>query len=290
MIRTLGLGAAMAAAQEKPNVIFIMADDVGYNDLAAYGQMVFPTPHTDQLAAEGVRLTSAYSPASVCSPTRYAVLTGTDPFRRNITSHVLFNAEPLVIESSESTVASLLKEAGYATGVVGKWHLGLGDTLPRDLNHSGRGPNEIGFDYSFLVPDGHNMQPLYYMENGEVEGGVEPPFESALVVQHRVGTQLLQHNPAGAWESRRPPHEIGATLADKVDAFIERNADRPFFLYYTTGAVHSPLTPDARFQGKSGMGLFGDFVMEFEWAVGRVMAAFASSHGPSLAWTEGIEV
>jgi arylsulfatase A len=259
-------------AQGRPNIVFIMADDVGYNDLAAYGQILFPTPHTDRLADQGARLTAAYSPSAVCSPTRYAVLTGTDPFRQLITSHVLFNAEPMMIRPGESTVASLLQDVGYATGVIGKWHLGLGDSLPRDLNNPGRGPNEIGFDYSFLVPDGHNMLPHYYHENGLVVGGTEPAFESSLAIETRVGLQLLKHNPVGTWEYRRPYNQIGATLADKVDAFIEKHADQPFFLYYATCSVHSPLTPDPQFVGKSGIGPFGDFVMEFDWAVGRVMA------------------
>ncbi len=169
---------SLIASQEPPNIIFIMADDVGYNDLAVYGQEYFPTPYTDQLADQGILLTSAYSPSAVCSPTRYAVLTGTDPFRRYITSHVLFNAEPMTIGKDELTVGTLLQEMGYATGVVGKWHVGLGDGLPRDINDPGRGPNEIGFDYSFLVADGHNMDPRYYIENGVILGGVDPPFSS----------------------------------------------------------------------------------------------------------------
>lgn len=268
----LGASASMLNAETPPpNIIFIMADDVGYNDLAVYGQGYFPTPHTDRLASEGIQLTSAYSPSAVCTPTRYAVVTGTDPFRRFLTSHVIFNAHPLLIEPDQPTVASLLKPAGYATGVFGKWHLGLGDTLPRDLNHPGRGPNEIGFDYSFLVPDGHNMLPPYYIENGEVLGGVEPPFESELIIQNRVGTKLLQHNRVGEWPNRRPNDLIGAELADRVDAFIEAHADQPFFIYYPTCSIHFPLTPDPRFVGESGIGLHGDYVMEFDWAVGRVM-------------------
>jgi arylsulfatase A len=237
----------------------------------ATGQTLFPTPHTDRLAEQGVRLTSAYSPSPVCTPTRYAVLTGTDPFRQYVTSHVLFNGEPLIIGKNEQTVASLLQRAGYATGVVGKWHLGLGDSLPRDLNHPGRGPNEIGFDYSFIVPDGNNMLPHVYHENGAVVGGVEPPFKPNPKVIERIGFRMFEHTQRNDWPKRRPGHEIGATLADRVDAFLQTHADRPFFLYYATCTVHSPFTPDQRFEGKSGHGSFADFVMEFDWAVGRVM-------------------
>ncbi len=266
-LATLAAGQAPAA----PNIIFMMADDLGYNDLACYGQALFPTPNTDRLAEQGIRLTDAYSPSAVCSPTRYAVLTGTDPFRRYHTSHVLFNGEPLVIEPGQETVASLLKKSGYATGVIGKWHLGLGDSMPRDLNHPGRGPNDIGFDYSFLVPDGHNMYPRYYIENGEVVGGTQPPFASRLQLLNRLDYRLLQNLPVGEWENRRPEERIGATLADKVDAFLEQSRTRPFFLYYPTCSIHHPQKPDVRFQGKSGIGPHGDFVMEFDWAVGRVM-------------------
>lgn len=269
-----GLSGAFLAANEptrKPNIIVMMADDVGYNDLACYGEQPFPTPHTDQLAREGLRFTDAHSPSAICSPTRYAVVTGTDPFRRYHTSHVLFNGEPLVIGSQEPTVASLLKQAGYSTGVIGKWHLGLGDQIPRDLDRPGRGPNEVGFDYSYIVPDGHNMLPQYYHENGKVVGGIDPGFPSQMTLIDRVGYKLCQNKAASSWESRRDDHEIGGTLADQVDAFIEQNQDAPFFLYYPTCSVHFPKTPDRRFQDKSGVGPREDFVMEFDWAVGRVM-------------------
>ncbi|MCA1808467.1 MAG: sulfatase-like hydrolase/transferase [Lentisphaerae bacterium] len=269
---SLGVSAPKIKAETPPNIVFMMSDDIGYNDLAAYGQSYFPTPHTDLLAEQGIRLTTAYSSSAVCTPTRYAVLTGTDPFRRFLNSHVIFNAHPLLIEPGEPTVASLLKKVGYATGVIGKWHLGLGDTLPRDINHPGRGPNELGFDYACLVPDGHNMFPLYYIENGAVVGGVEPPLKSDLIIQNRVGTKLLQHKQQGEWPNRRPTELIGAELADHVDGFLEAHAEEPFFLYYPTCSIHFPLISDPRFQGQSGIGPHGDFVMEFDWAVGRVMA------------------
>jgi arylsulfatase A-like enzyme len=255
----------------RPNIILILADDLGYGDVGCYGAVKVQTPNIDRLAAQAMRFTDAHSPSAVCSPTRYAVLTGTDPFRRYHTSHVLFNAEPLVIQEGEATVASLLKEKGYHTGVIGKWHLGLGDRLPRDLHHPGRGPNDIGFDYSYLVPDGHNMDPRYYLENGRVEGGIKRPYESNVKILDRVGYKLLRHVPVGTWANRRPDHEIGNRLADKADEFIERHKDQPFFLYYPTCSIHGPQKPDPRFVGKSGIGPHGDFVLEFDWAVGRIM-------------------
>ena len=255
-----------------PNIILIVADDLGYNDLACYGQKRISTPNTDKMAQEGVRLTHAYSPSAVCSPTRYAIVTGTDPYRSYHDSHVLFNGEPLIIKNDELTVASLLKEYGYVTGVIGKWHLGLGDSLPRDLNNPGRGPNDIGFDYSFLIPDGHNMYPKYYTENGKVVGGIDPPFLSKVTIIDRVGYKLLQSVAVGIWENRRPDDKIGGTLADKVDDFIEKNRDKRFFLYYPASSIHFPIVPDSLFVGKSNIGAYGDFVMEFDWEVGRVMS------------------
>lgn len=265
-------GVAADEPDRPPNIILMMADDLGVHDLASYGQCRFPTPHTDRLAREGMQFTDAHSPGAICSPTRYAVVTGTDPFRRYHTSHVLFNGEPLVIGEREATVASLLKQQGYRTGVVGKWHLGLGDTLPRNLNRPGRGPNDIGFDDSYLVPDGHNMLPRYYLENGRAEGGTAEPFRSKVRLLDRVGYKLVQNEPVGNWKNRRPDHEIGARLADRVDAFLERNREGPFFLFYPTCSIHFPTTPDPRFIGQSGIGPHGDYVMEFDWAVGRVLA------------------
>lgn len=262
---------SMVYSQDRlPNVVVIMADDIGYDDLAVYGQDFFETPRTSELASQGLRLTAAYSPSAVCTPTRYGVVTGTDPFRRYHNSHVLFNAEPLIIGESEWTIGQMFQELGYRTGVVGKWHLGLGDQLPRDLHHPGRGPNEVGFDYSFIVPDGHNMFPRVYHENGEIYGG-PGDFPSRVEITRRLGYSFLIHRSTGDWENRRPDEQIGATLADKVDAFIEENAGQPFFLYYPTCSIHFPLTPDPRFVGKSGIGPHGDFVIEFDWAVGRVM-------------------
>lgn len=263
---------AMAPSPERPpNIVFIMADDLGYGELASYGQRLYPTPHTDRLAREGVRFTDAHSPNAVCSPTRYGVVTGTDPYRRYHTSHVLFNGEPLTIRPGEATVASLLKKKGYRTGVVGKWHMGVGDALPRDLNRPGRGPNDIGFDYSFIIPDGPDMRPHYYMENGHIEGVTTPEFDSQLSINRRVGYNLLIHHPVGTWKSRRPLDGIAARFAEKTTEFIERHRNEHFFLYFPTSSIHRPLTPDPRFVGKSGVGLREDFVMEFDWAVGQVM-------------------
>lgn len=266
---------ASAPAVARPNIVLIVADDLGYNDLASYGQTLFPTPATDQLAKQGRRLTHAYAPSAVCSPTRYAILTGTDPFRRYHTTHVLFNGEPLVIDANEPTIASLLQAQDYRTAVVGKWHLGLGDALPRDLNVPGRGPNQVGFDSSFIVPDGHNMLPAYYLRNGKVVGGTTVPFRFRPTVVEREGYSLLQHVPIGSWENRRPNDRIAETLVAEAVDFITENKDRPFFLYLPTCSIHFPAEPARQFVGRSGIGVHGDFVMEFDWMVGQVTAALS---------------
>jgi arylsulfatase A-like enzyme len=259
------------ASEKKPNIVVILADDIGYSDLGCYGQSLFPTPNTDKLARESMRFTDAYSNAAVCTPTRYSLLTGNCPFRRYHTSHVLFNGEPLIIDSNDFTLPKMLKKQGYTTGVVGKWHLGLGDSLPRDINNPGRGANDVGFDSSYIVPDGHNMKPGYYIENGRIEGGTEPPFESKIQILDRVGYKLVQHVAKDQWQDRRPDEQIGARLVEKAEEFIESNAEKPFFLYFPTCSIHFPLAPDPRFVGKSKIGIHGDYVMEFDWTVGRVM-------------------
>ena len=277
-----------SAREEKaprPNIVWIMADDLGWGDVGCYGSTTIPTPNLDRLAGEGMRFTDAHSPSAVCSPTRYGVLTGTDPFRRYHTSHVLFNGEPLAIAPHEATVASVLSDAGYATAVVGKWHLGLGDAMPRELTAPGRGPNEVGFDFSFLVPDGHNLFPRYYLRDGRPWGdAASAKFPTRLTLIKRLGYNLLEHQPATEWPDFRPDEEIGAVLKDQAVAWLEAintkgNSEtrsgnhEPFFLYLPTCAIHDPHRPDPRFAGQSEVGRHGDYVMQFDWTVGEILGA-----------------
>src|SRR5690606_9928569 len=173
-----------------------------------YGQAYFKTPYTDTLSKQGMILTRAYSPSAVCSPTRYAIISGTDPFRSYHHSHVLFNGEPLVINENQPNIARLMSEAGYTTGVIGKWHLGLGDMMPRNINNPGRGPNDIGFDFSFIVPDGHNMYPKYYIENGDPVNE-SYRYRSEIELLDRVGYKLVQHNAVQNWKNLRSDNKIG---------------------------------------------------------------------------------
>ena len=275
----------MRAAREdkapRPNIVWIMADDLGWGDVGCYGATKVATPNLDRLADEGIRFTGAHSPSAVCSPTRYGVLTGTDPFRRYHTSHVLFNAEPLAIASHEATVASVLRDAGYATAVVGKWHLGLGDDEPRDLAAPGRGPNEIGFEFSFLVPDGHNMFPRYYLQDGRPWGdAASAEFPARLTRIERLGYRLLEYKPTANWPDFRPDEKIGDVLAEQAIEWLEsvvKNGEpktengEPFFLYLPTCAIHTPHRPAPRFSGESEAGTHGDYVMQFDETVGRIL-------------------
>lgn len=267
--------ASRRDAAPRPNFVVIMADDLGWGDVGCYGHGPIATPNIDSLATEGVRFTDAHSPATICSPTRYGLMTGTDPCRRYHTSHVLFNGEPLMIREGQATVASILDETGYRTGVVGKWHLGLGDTFPRNLASPGRGPGQVGFRFSFIVPDGHNMLPKYYLANGQPYGdATDLPYPSRLTVIDRLGYKLLEHRPQTDWPDHRKDAQIGSTLAEQAIAFIESAArdETPFFLYLPTCAIHTPHEPDERFRGKSRVGAHGDFVIEFDWLVGEVSA------------------
>ncbi len=279
--RVARMRASREAKAPRPNIVWIMADDLGWGDVGCYGPSPIPTPNIDRVAAEGLRFTDAHSPSAICSPTRYGVLTGSDPFRRYHTSHVLFNGEPLVIRPGEATVASILQEAGYTTAAIGKWHLGLGDTMPRNLHQPGRGPNQTGFDYSFLVADGHNMLPHYYLENGTPYGrSAAAEFPAKLHVIDRVGYRLLRYRPEAKWPDFRPVPEIAATLVEKATTWLEQSVEareetskgKPFFLYLPTCAIHDPHRPSPQFAGKSGIGAHGDFVMQFDWTVGEMVA------------------
>jgi len=265
--------ASRRDAAPRPNIVVIMADDLGWGDIGCYGHSPIATPNIDSLAAEGLRFTDAHSPSAICSATRYGLVTGTDPCRRYHTSHVLFNGEPLMIGEREATVATVLTDAGYRTGVVGKWHLGMGDTFPRNLTAPGRGPADIGFGFSFIVADGHNMSPKYYLSDGVPFGdAADLSYPSRLTVIDRLGYKLLEHRPQGDWPEHRPDARIGRTLAQRAVAFIESAAqdDAPFFLYLPTCAIHTPQVADERFRGQSPVGAHGDFVIEFDWLVGEV--------------------
>ena len=270
--------AAAAPAQEAPpNIVFILADDLGYGDFGCYGATKVQTPRIDKLASQGLRLTDAHAPSAVCTPTRYAFLTGEYAWRKPGTG-ILPGTAALIIEPGRLTVPAMLKGAGYATGVVGKWHLGLGDKSPTNYNGEIKpGPLEIGFDDAWILPATGDRAPCVWVENHRVVNlDPQDPIKLDYTVKRgeprsfvngipRIGEQ--KGGKAALWKD----DEIADVLVEKVTAFIEQNQKQPFFLFLSTHDIHVPRVPNARFQGQSQAGVRGDTIMSFDWTVGQVL-------------------
>lgn len=271
--------ASAACAGDPPNIVLILADDVGYGDLGCYGNRQVVTPHIDRLAAEGRRFTDAHSAAAVCTPSRYALLTGEYPFRQNLWGPA-GSTTPLLVDPARMTLARLLASRGYATACIGKWHLGFG--LRAQGRKSGPdwngelvpGPLELGFDHYFGLPIVNSIPPYVWVENRRVvaldpddpivQGGAqyaEPFPEKGL---GKIGGGRAAHE---AYRDR----QAGATLVTKSKDWIRAHRDRPFFLYLATTHIHHPFTPATRFVGSTPIGRYGDFLAELDWMVGEVL-------------------
>jgi arylsulfatase A len=248
------LAALHAADQPKPNIVIILADDLGYGDVGCYGATKINTPNIDRLAREGRRFTDAHSPASVCSPSRYGLLSGRYPWRlhqKNNDYH---------LEQDRLNIASMLKMQGYRSAAIGKWHLGYS----KDWNRLPiTGPLECGFDYHFGVPQNHNDSYRAFIENHDIVG--RKPDEPFRVIKGRDFPEGLAQP--------RVEDQVSGTLVTKALHFIEENRERPFFLYFTSVIPHTHITPAERFRGRSAAGLYGDYVQELDNHVGRILAA-----------------
>ncbi|MBN1342099.1 MAG: arylsulfatase [Phycisphaerae bacterium] len=266
---------AAEAGGSKPNIVFIMADDLGCGDLGCYNKVSkVPTPNMDRLAADGIRFADAHTPSSVCTPTRYGVLTGRYCWRSRLKRGVLDGYSPCLIEPGRMTVASLLKERGYATACVGKWHLGLGDGKRTDYGKPLRpGPTTVGFDYFFGIPASLDMPPYVFIEN---DRPVEPASEQIHASEHR------RKGGGGFWRKGDiapgfKHADVLPTLTRKAIEYVETRAKespgKPFFLYLPLTAPHTPWLPTEEFRGRSKAGYYGDFVAQVDASVGQVMAA-----------------
>ncbi|MEQ1860095.1 MAG: arylsulfatase [Chthoniobacteraceae bacterium] len=273
LLLILALGAVASA--ETPNIVLIFVDDLGYGDVGCYGATKVKTPNIDRLAAEGRRFTDAHSASAVCTPSRYALLTGEYPFRKNHWGPVM-NASPLVIDPARMTIASLLKREGYATACFGKWHLGFGSRQKPDWNAELKpGPLELGFDHFFGIPVVNSHPPFVWVEDRRVVGlnpadplryGGTPPTQ---IFPEKMMTPAISGGQA-AHDLYRD-EEVGATLTEKVLSWMRAHAKRPFFLYFSTPHIHHPFTPGPRFKSTSECGRYGDFIHELDWMVGEVM-------------------
>ena len=309
-------------AQVKPNVIVVYADDLGYGDLSCYGTTKIQTPHIDALAKRGIRFTNAHATSATCTPSRYAMLTGKYPWK-NKQTEILPGDAPLIIPINQINLASMFKASGYATAVVGKWHLGLGADTKKSWNAKIiPGPNEIGFDYSFIFPATADRVPTVFMENGTVVG-LDTLDPIQVNYQQKIGDEPTgKENPSLLKMKNSPDHghdntivngigrigfmtggkmarwtdeEVPLSFLEKSKAFVSQHASKPFFLFYSLTEPHVPRVPSTMFKGKSGLGPRGDAILQIDWAVGELIAhlkklglyentliIFTSDNGPVL--------
>jgi len=276
---------SFAFAEEKPNVIVIFADDLGYGDLGCYGATKVKTPNIDKLAAEGRSFTDAHSASAVCTPSRYGLLTGEYPMRA-------FNGKgswgplpptsKLIISKDTPTIGKIFQEDGYATSCFGKWHLGFGDAQKNNWKMPlTSGPNDVGFDYYWGLPSVNSGSPYILVENNMIVGyeetdplvfGKKPssptdtfPPEASVKSANRFGGALKAH-------SLYKDEKMGDMMVENSIKWLDANKDKPFFMYFATTHIHHPFTPAPRFKGTSEAGLYGDYIHELDSMVGELTA------------------
>ena len=301
----------------KPNIIIIYADDLGYGELGAYGATELKTPNLDKLANGGVRFTNGYASSATCTPSRYALLTGIYPWR-NKNAHILPGTAPLIIDTAQITIPKMLRKEGYYTGIVGKWHLGLGNGNVDWNQRITPGPNEVGFDYSNILAATQDRVPTVYIENGHVVNldpndpievdydknfpgeptGLDNPELTTMKWHHGHNNSIVNGIPRiGFMKGGEAAKWVDIDMADyflaEAQGYVKEHKDGPFFLYYALQQPHVPRTPHPRFVGSSGMGPRGDVIVEADWVVGEFVATleaegllentlviFSSDNGP----------
>ncbi|WP_148080752.1 sulfatase family protein [Roseimaritima ulvae] len=293
------VGRAEQAADENapsPNVVFIFADDLGYGDLGCYGASKVQTPNIDRLAKQGRMFSDAHSASAVCTPSRYALLTGEYPFRAHGGKGIWGPApvtSGLLIDPDQQTIADVFKDSGYATAALGKWHLGFGEGKNDWQEPLRPGPQDLGFDYYFGLPVVNSAPPYVFVENDRVvDGDPNDPLVYLGRGRHKDATPITPIPPEASQRTanmfkgavrahqRYNDYTVGTVLAEKAVDWITANKQQPFFLYMATTHIHHPFTPGKRFQGTSDAALYGDFIQELDWMVGEVTGCL-EEHGLS---------
>jgi len=270
------MGASKLPAKDtlakKPNIIFIMADDMGYGDLGCYNKnSKIPTPNMDALAAGGIRFTDAHSPSAVCTPTRYGVLTGRYCWRSRLKRGVLNGYSPALIDTQRMTVASFLKEQGYATACIGKWHLGLGSDKKADFSKRlTPGPNDLGFDYFYGIPASLDMTPYCYVENDRV---VDEPTLTIEAGKANEDGWWRKGAIAPGFKHIEVLPRFTSKAVEHIGEHARKSPNKPLFMYFPLPAPHCPIAPADFVRGQSRAGGYGDYVFEVDWTVGQVVKA-----------------
>ena len=311
-------GVAQASISQ-PNIVVIYTDDLGIGDVSAYNMGKLNTPSIDSIANQGLKFTNGYATAATCTPSRFSLLTGQYPWRKG--AEILAGDAPLLISPKQQTLPKVLKKAGYTTAVIGKWHLGLGNGSIDWNEKNTLGPNEVGFDYSYIMAATNDRVPNVYVKNGDVVNldpkdplyvsykknfageptGLDNPelmttqtFSNGHYHSVNNGVSRIGYQKGGK-SAQWIDEEMSDLFLDEAQRFVIKNKTKPFFLFYTLHQPHVPRIPNQRFVGKSGQGPRGDAILEADWAVGEflktleqqgltdnTLVIFSSDNGPVL--------
>ena len=316
-------GVSQATAKntdpEHPNIVVILADDLGFGDVGFTGSKTIQTPRLDSLACNGIRFTNGYATSATSTPSRYALMTGMYPWK-NKDAKILPGDAPLLIDVNNYTLPQMMQKAGYTTGAIGKWHLGMGEGNPNWNDTIRPGAKEVGFDYSCIIAATNDRVPTVFVENGGVVGldpndpiyvdynnnfegeptALDHPEMLKMEWSHGHNNSIVNGIPRigymkGGEEARWVDENMADYFVDKVKNFVNENQDKPFFLYYGLHQPHVPRAPHPRFAGSTTLGPRGDVIVEADWCVGEVvdyldsldlldntMIIFSSDNGPVL--------